>query len=243
MSEAQHIVKSFDAELRRLRGLLVEMGGLVESQVALAMQAVMSRDAAMATRAVELDPAVDALERQVEQFVIQMLALRQPMAGDLRQIVSALKVTAALERIGDYAKNAARRSIVLEQFRLPFSLAGLANMARLVQENLKLVIDAIGENDSDKAVEVWRSDEGIDDLYNSIFRELVTYMMEDARSITPCTHLLFIAKNLERMGDHATNIAETIHYAVTGEPLTEERPKGDASAFAVVRPPRDRDGA
>ena len=242
MSEAQHIVKSFDNELRRLRGLLTEMGGLVENQVALATQAIMSNDAVVATRAVELDPAVDALERQVEQLVIQMLALRQPMAGDLRQIVAALKITAALERIGDYAKNAARRSIVLGQYRLPFSLTGLANMSRLVQENLKLVIDAIGENDSAKAVQVWRSDEAIDDLYNSIFRELVTYMMEDARNITPCTHLLFIAKNLERMGDHATNIAETVHYAVTGENLTEERPKGDASAYAVIRP-RDREAS
>lgn len=240
MSEAQHIVKSFDAELRRLRGLLTEMGGLVESQVALATQALVSNDAVVATRAVELDPAVDALERQVEQLVIQMLALRQPMAADLRQVVAALKITSALERIGDYAKNAARRSIVLGQFRLPFSLTGLVNMSRLVQENLKTVIDAIGENDSTNAVQVWRSDEAIDDLYNSIFRELVTYMMEDARNITPCTHLLFIAKNLERMGDHATNIAEMVHYAVTGENLTAERPKGDASAYAVIRP-RERE--
>lgn len=240
MSDAQHIVKSYGQELRRLRGLLTEMGGLVENQVALATQAMVSNDAVVATRAVELDPAVDALERQVEQMVIQMLALRQPMAGDLRQIVSALKITAALERIGDYAKNAARRSIVLGQFRLPFSLTGLVNMSRLVQENLKLVVDAIGEGDSEKAVQVWRSDEAIDDLYNSIFRELVTYMMEDARNITPCTHLLFIAKNMERMGDHATNIAETVYYTVTGEVLKEDRPKGDASAFAVVRP-RERD--
>lgn len=240
MSDAPHIVKSYGQELRRLRGLLTEMGGLVENQVALATQAMVSNDAVVATRAVELDPAVDALERQVEQLVIQMLALRQPMAGDLREIVSALKITAALERIGDYAKNAARRSIVLGQFRLPFSLTGLVNMSRLVQENLKLVVDAIGENDSEKAVQVWRSDEAIDDLYNSIFRELVTYMMEDARNITPCTHLLFIAKNMERMGDHATNIAETVYYAVTGEVLTEDRPKGEGSAFAVVRP-RERD--
>ena len=236
MSEAQHIVKSFDVEFRRLRGLLTEMGGLVENQVALATQAIISNDPAIATRAVELDPAVDALERQVEQLVIQMLALRQPLAGDLRQIVAALKITAALERIGDYAKNAARRSIVLNQFRLPFSLMGLANMSRMVQESLKLVIDAIGENDSAKAVQVWRADEAIDELYNSIFRELITYMMEDARNITPCAHLLFIAKNMERMGDHATNIAETVHYAVQGQAMTEERPKGDNSTYAVVRP-------
>lgn len=231
-----HIVKSYTQELERLHDLLSEMGGLVESQVASATLAIVENDAAMAMKAVDADIEVDALERQAEQFVIRMLALRQPMANDLRQIVSALKIVAALERIGDYAKNVARRSVVLGQFTLPFSLTGVAAMARLVQENLRLVIDAVAENDEKKAVQVWRSDQAIDDLYNSIFRELITYMMEDARSITPCTHLLFIAKNLERIGDHATNIAETVHYAVTGEPLTEERPKGDGSAYAVVRP-------
>ena len=239
MPEAQHIVKSYSQELDRLRDLLTEMGGLVESQVALATEAIVTGDTARANRAVEQDRDVDALERQAEQLVIRMLALRQPMANDLRQIVAALKITAAMERIGDYAKNVAKRSIVLSQFHTPFSLTGLAAMARLVQENLRLVIDAISENDEAKAVQVWQSDQAIDDLYNSIFRELVTYMMEDARSITSCTHLLFIAKNLERIGDHATNIAETVHYAVTGEALTEERPKGDASAYAVVRPRLD----
>jgi phosphate transport system protein len=235
MSGAQHIVKSYAQELDRLRDLLAEMGGIVESQVALATEAIMTGDTVRASRAVEQDKEVDALERQAEQFVIRMLALRQPMASDLRQIVAALKITAALERIGDYAKNVAKRSIVLSQFTTPFSLSGLAAMSRLVQENLRLVIDAVGENDDKKAVQVWESDRAIDDLYNSIFRELITYMMEDARSITPCTHLLFIAKNLERIGDHATNIAETVHYAVTGEALTEERPKGDGSSYAVVR--------
>ena len=237
MAEAQHIVKSYAQELDRLRDLLTEMGGLVESQVALATEAIVTGDNTAATRAVEQDKDVDALERQAEQLVIRMLALRQPMANDLRQIVAALKITAAMERIGDYAKNVAKRSIVLSQFRTPFALTGLAAMARLVQENLRLVIDAISENDEAKAVQVWQSDQAIDDLYNSIFRELVTYMMEDARSITPCTHLLFIAKNLERIGDHATNIAETVHYAVTAEALTEARPKGDGSSYAVVRPP------
>ena len=240
MSEAQHIVKSFDQELAQLRSLLTEMGGLVENQVALATQAVVTQDADVATRAVLQDAAVDAIEQRTEQLVIRLLALRQPMAGDLRQIVAGLKITAGLERIGDYAKNVAKRSIVLGQFRLPFSLTGLANMSRLVQENLKLVIDAIGENDAEKAVQVWGSDAAIDDLYNSIFRELITYMMEDARSITPCTHLLFVAKNLERIGDHATNIAETIYYAVTGERLAEERPKGDSSAYAIVRSADER---
>ncbi len=212
------------------------MGGIVESQVALAAEAIMARDTEAATRVVEGDPKVDAIEREVEQFVIRMLALRQPMAADLRHIVAALKITGDLERIGDYAANVAKRSIVLGQFSLSLSLSGLGHMAQLVQDNLKLIIDAVGESDADKAIQVWRSDQMIDDLYNTVFRELITYMMEDPRNITPCTHLLFIAKNLERIGDHATNIAETVHYAVNGEPLTEARPKGDTSAYAVVRP-------
>ena len=241
MSEAQHIVKSYGQELDRVRNLMTAMGGMVENQVALATDAILNGDAGVATRAVELDPQVDAQEREAEELIIRMLALRQPMASDLRQIVGAMKITAAMERIGDYAKNIARRSIVLGQYRLPFSLTGIANMSRLVQENLKLVIDAIGENDADKAGQVWQADLAIDEIYNSIFRELVTYMMEDARNITPCTHLLFIAKNLERIGDHATNIAEHVHYAVSGEPLTEQRPKGDGSAYAVVRLPDDAD--
>ena len=159
-------------------------------------------------------------------FVIRLLALRQPVAGDLRQIVAALKITGDLERIGDYAANVAKRSIVLAQFSLPYSLAGLAHMARLVQEQLKSIIDALGDNDADKAVEVWRSDQVVDDIYNAIFRELITYMMEDPRNITPCTHLLFIAKNLERIGDHATNIAENLYYAVKGESLPDVAAEG-----------------
>ena len=234
----QHIVKSFTQELTSLRDLLTKMGGIVESQLALATQALADQDPDIAARAVQQDPAVDALEKQIEALVIRMLALRQPMAGDLRQIVAGLKISAGLERIGDYAKNVAKRSIVLGQFALPFSLTGIATMARLAQDNLRLVIDAIGENDAHKAVQVWQSDEAIDDLYNSIFRELVTYMMEDPRNITPCTHLLFIAKNIERIGDHATNIAETVHYAATGEALSDDRPRGtESSTYAVVRAP------
>jgi phosphate transport system protein len=237
MSEApEHLVKSYDQELKRLRNMMTQMGGIVESQVALAADAIMQRDAASATRAVEEDPKVDALEREVETFVIRLLALRQPVAGDLRQIVVALKITGDLERIGDYAANVAKRSIVLSQFSLPYSLAGLAHMARMVQGQLKSIIDALGANDAEMAIEVWRSDQVVDDIYNAIFRELITYMMEDPRNITPCTHLLFIAKNLERIGDHATNIAENLYYAVKGETLPELRPKGDTSAYAVIRP-------
>ena len=237
MSESpEHLVKSYDQELKRLGNLITEMGGIVESQVADAAEAIMQRDTEMAARVVEADPRVDAIEREVEQFVIRLLALRQPMAGDLRNIVAALKITTDLERIGDYASNVAKRSMVLSQFQLPLSLSGLGHMAQLVQANLKQIIDAVSEKDADKAIQVWRSDQVIDDLYNTVFRELITYMMEDPRNITPCTHLLFIAKNLERIGDHATNIAEIVHYAVTGQPLTEARPKGDTSAYAVVRP-------
>ena len=238
----EHLVKSFDQELKRLRNLMTEMGGIVETQVALAADAIMNRDAASATRAVEEDPKVDALEREVEKLVIRLLALRQPVADDLRRAVSALKITGDLERIGDYAANVAKRSIVLAQFSLPYSLAGLAHMAQMVQGQLKSIIDALGDNDAEKAVEVWRSDQVVDDIYNALFRELITYMMEDPRNITPCTHLLFIAKNLERIGDHATNVAENLYYAVTGESLPDSRPKGDTSAFAVVPTTRVRAG-
>jgi phosphate transport system protein len=237
MSEqSEHLVKSFDQDLKRLTDMLIRMGGIVENQVVLASEAVMERNAEAASRTVEEDVKVDALEREVDAFVIRMLALRQPMGADLRHVVAGLKITGDLERIGDYAANVAKRSIVLAQFPVPYSLGGLASMLGLVQAQLRSIIDALGSNDSDKAIEVWRSDRAVDDIYNTIFRELITYMMEDPRNITPCTHLLFIAKNLERIGDHTTNIAETIYYAVKGEVIPDVRPKGDTSAYAVVRP-------
>ena len=231
---AEHIVKSYEQDLKRLRDLITEMGGMVESQVALACAAVLQRDRAAAAAAMDADARVDAREHDIEQFVIQLLALRQPVAGDLRHIVATLKATGDLERIGDYAANVAKRSLVLQEFSLRDAGTGLAHMAHLVQENLKRIIDALGADDPEKALLVWRSDEAIDEIYNALFRELITYMMEDPRNITPCTHLLFIAKNLERIGDHATNIAETVYYAVTGIPLTEARPKSD---FATIKMP------
>ena len=232
--QTAHAFRSFDQELNRLHDMMAEMGGLVERELMLATAAVLEHDSAAATQAVELDPQVDAIEREVEQFVIRTLALRQPMAGDLRQVVTALKIIHDLERIGDYAANVAKRSIVLAEFAAPLNLGGLSHMARLVQEALKLTIDAIGARDTDLATEVWQNDSAIDDLYTTIFRELITYMMEDPRNITPCTHLLFVAKNLERIGDHATNIAETLYYAVKGENLPAARPKSDASPYASV---------
>ena len=168
--------------------------------------------------------------------MIRLLALRQPLADDLRQIVAAMRITVALERIGDYARNIAKRSLVLNEAPLPFRFGALAQMARLAQENLRLVIDAIGERDPAKSEQVWRSDEAIDDLYDAIFRELITYMMEDARHITPCTHLMFVAKNIERIGDHATNIAETVYYAATGASLPGKRPKGGGGREIETEP-------
>jgi phosphate transport system protein len=234
-AESEHIVKSYEQDLGRLKALLTQMGGMVEAQAANASRALLERNAAAADYAVQDDVAVDKLERDIGEFAIKLLALRQPVAADLRLIVSSIKIAGELERIGDYASNVAKRSLVLNEMSVPFTLSGMANMCRLVQENLKNTVDAIGESHADRALEVWRSDSMIDDVYSAIFREQITYMMEDPRNITPCTHLLFMAKNLERMGDHATNIAETVYYTITGQAMPSERPKGESS-FTVNRP-------
>jgi phosphate transport system protein len=228
--ETKHIVTSFGTDLKKLHDMISVMGGLVERALADASSALMDHDAVLAARVVEMDPKIDAEERAVEQFAVRLLALRQPVADDLRQVIQALKVVTDLERIGDYAANIAKRSLVLNHMASSFSLSGLGQMAMLVQQNLKSSIDAVGDADPQKAVAVWRADQMVDDLYNTIFRELITYMMEDARSITACTHLLFIAKNLERIGDHTTNIAELTYYAVTGQALPDFRPKGDQTS-------------
>ncbi|WP_272910919.1 phosphate signaling complex protein PhoU [Falsiroseomonas oryziterrae] len=235
--QPEHIVRSYDEQLRRLRDMVARMGGLAERQVHDATQALVRRDAQLASEVVARDAALDTLEREIEAFCIRILALRQPMASDLRFIVAAMKVSHDLERIGDYARNAAKRGIVLAQQPPIGSLNGFQRMSVLVQENLKMAIDALANGDAEAAQRVWASDEPIDTVYNGIFREMLTHMMEDPRNITAAIHLLFIAKNLERIGDHATNIAETVHYAVRGDSLPEDRPKADASAFAVVQPP------
>ncbi len=233
--EPKHIVTSFEIDLKKLHDMIAGMGGLVERAVANSATALLEHNADIASRVIEDDHQIDAEERAVEQFAVRLLALRQPVADDLRQIVQALKVITDLERIGDYAANIAKRSLVISQVASTFSLSGLGQMALLVQQNLKSAIDAVGEADPQKAIAVWRADQAVDDLYNTIFRELITYMMEDARSITACTHLLFIAKNLERIGDHTTNIAELTYYAVTGQALPDFRPKGDRTS-AYVHP-------
>ena len=229
-NESKHIVSSFEADLKKLHDMIAAMGGLVERAVADAATALLTHDANLAANVIEHDAQINAEQHAVEQFAVRLLALRQPVADDLRQIIQALKVVTDLERVGYYAANIAKRSIVINQVASNFSLSSLGQMAALVQQNLKSSIDTVGEANPQKAIALWRADQAVDDLYNTIFRELITYMMEDARNITACTHLLFIAKNLERIGDHTTNIAELVYYAVTGENLPDFRPKGDTTA-------------
>jgi len=230
----EHIVRSFEQELRRIANLVTQMGGVAEAQVAAAVRAVARRDVALAAQVTQADQRLDAYERAIDAEAFRLLALRQPMAQDLREIVSALKISSDLERIGDYAANVAKRSLVLAQVPAVRPVVGIPRMGRLVEGILKDVLDSYTERDVAKAVAAWERDQELDDLYTSLFREVLTDMMEDPRNITPCTHLLFMAKNLERIGDHATNVAETIHFLVVGEPLAGERPKNDTSSVTIL---------
>ncbi len=240
---SEHIVKSFDDELKQLSDIVIQMGGLAEAQLQSAVEALTRRDADLGGRVVRADARIDELEQRIDQLVVKTLALRQPMAQDLRHVVAALKIASDLERIGDYAANVGKRAIALSQMAPMKPLSGIPRMARLTQGIIKDVLDAYIELDAAKAIEVWNRDEEVDEMYTSLFRELLTYMMEDPRNITGCTHLLFIAKNIERIGDHATNIAETVHFLVVGKDIAAARPKGDTSSFAVIAPPDGRDGA
>ncbi len=233
---AEHIIKSYDEELQRLSKMIVEMGGLAESQLAAAIEAVVKRDSQLAALVIEADEKVDQLERDLDNLAVRLLALRQPMARDLREIVAALKIASDLERICDYAANVAKRSIALSQAPPIQPVHALPRMAHLALLLVKDVIDAYVERDAEKAVAVWMRDEELDEMYSSLFREFLTYMMEDPRNIGVCTHLLFMAKNIERIGDHATNIAEDLYYLVHGTPLAQVRPKGDKSSLEFVAP-------
>ena len=225
---SNHIVKSYDAEFAELDLLMAQMGGLAEKQLADASAALLRRDPALANKAIDADRAIDQLERQLQERAILMIAKRQPIANDLRHIMTVLKIASDLERIGDLAKNIAKRARAVASETHPKPLmTGLGHMTELALEQLTDVLDAFSKRDGAKALAVWRADAGLDALYNSIFRELLTYMMEDPRNIGLCTHLLFAAKNIERVGDHTTNIAENIHFLVTGQVLNDERPKGD----------------
>jgi phosphate transport system protein len=231
----EHTMKAFDADLQELSRMVAEMGGLAEQQISDAIDALDRRDATLAQRVITGDAPIDALQRDVEEKVILTIARRQPMAVDLREVVGALRISNDLERIGDLAKNIAKRVLVLDsEFRSQKVMRGVEHMAELVLAQIKDVLDSYARRDAQKAIAVWRSDEGVDAVNNSLFRELLTYMMEDPRNIGICIHLLFCAKNIERMGDHATNIAETVYYMVEGRPLGDDRPKGDKTSMTMV---------
>ncbi len=232
---ADHIVKSFDQELTDLGRRIAEMGGIAETMLAQATRALEKGDTDLAQIVIASDPKLDALEREIEDKAILVIARRQPMAVDLRAVISSLRIASDLERIGDLAKNVAKRVVAIEgRFPPATIVGGVSHMSELAQDRLRRVIDAYAQRDVPAAVDVWEHDDEIDQLHSSLFRELLTYMMEDPRNIGFCAHLLFCAKNIERVGDHATNIAETIHYLVTGETLTSERPR-DSGAYAPVR--------
>jgi phosphate transport system protein len=234
MAMQEHIVASFDDELNDLNQKIAEMGGLAEQLVGDSVTALSRRDTELAQRIIRDDQRIDRLQRHVEDNATLMIAKRQPMAKDLREIMAAIHIANDLERVGDLAKNNAKRVIALEgNFAVQRLVAGVEHIAELSLAQLKNVLDAYASRDLEAADSVWARDDEIDAMYTSLFRELLTYMMEDPRNITFCTHLLFCAKNLERIGDHATNIAETVHYLITGVPKTEERPKKDTTAVTV----------
>jgi phosphate transport system protein len=229
---SDHIMKRFDEELERLNATINEMGGLTESQFTKALTALRDGDSVAAEQVIADDQRVDAIDTKVQQQTVELLALRQPMANDLRVILSSIKIAAALERIADYAKNTAKRSIVLSQGSAPASaVAGIERLGRMVRAALKDVLDAFADDDVAKAHDVWQRDEDTDQVYTGLFRELLTYMMEDPRTITACSHLMFIAKNIERAGDHVTNIAELVSFRITGQTFAEARPKGGAAIY------------
>ena len=231
---SMHTVKSFDEDLRQLRSYISQMGGLAEAQIMGAIEALNSRDPEMARAIVARDRAIDDLEVEAERHAVQTIARRQPLADDLREVISALKIAALLERIADYAKNIAKRATVLSQTDPVQPMVIIPEMGRTVTHMLKDVLDAYGSRDADKARAVWERDKNVDDFYNALFRSLLTYMMENPQKITPSTHVMFIAKNLERIGDHATNIAEIIYFNVTGTYMEADRPKSDETAYAIV---------
>jgi phosphate transport system protein len=231
----EHTAKAFDTDLQELTRLVAEMGGLAEKQIADSVDALVHRDAERAMRVVAVDPSIDALQHEIEEKAVLTIARRQPMAVDLREIVSALRISNDLERVGDLAKNIAKRVTALSgEFHPQKLIRGVEHMAEMVLGQLKEVLDSYAGHDLDKALAVWKGDEEVDAMCTSLFRELLTYMMEDPRNITFCIHLMFAAKNIERMGDHATNIAETVYFLIEGRAIVDQRPKGDTLAALVA---------
>ena len=224
---SDHTVRAYDAELDFIDRKIAEMGGVAEKMLGDAMEALQRLDVELAKSVVQSDPHLDALQREIEDMAVLTIARRQPMAIDLRQLVGAIHIAGDLERTGDLAKNIAKRAVkVVNDARLPRAMVGLKHMAELAALQLKEVLDAYAQRDAERALAVWKRDAEVDALEDSVFRDLLTFMMEDPRNISFCAHLLFCSKNLERIGDHATNIAEKIHYMKTGGALPLQRPKG-----------------
>ena len=230
-----HIVKDFNEELSQLDNLLAEMGGLCEAQLSKAMEAMVKRDVDLASAVIEGDRRIDDLEKQVDSLAINLIALRQPMAADLRMIIASLKVANNLERVGDYAKNIGKRTIALSKSPVISNTANsIQRMSTMVEGMIKNALDALINRDSQRAKDVRISDQEVDQMHSSLFKELLTFMAEDPESISTCTHLLFIAKNLERIGDHMASVAEQIVFIVEGEILDDERPKKDKTSSTVL---------
>ncbi len=222
-----HTVKAYDRELDALDRLIAEMGGIAEKMVVEAVDALASADTVLAHQVVAADPRLDALQREIENLAVMTIARRQPVSIDLRELIGAIRVADDLERVGDLAKNIAKRTIKLgTEARVPRAIVGLRHMNDVATELMKDVLDAYAQRDAERAREVWERDVDLDALEDSVFRDLLTHMMEDPRNISFCAHLLFCSKNIERIGDHATNIAETVVYLVTGAPMPSERPRG-----------------
>jgi phosphate transport system protein len=225
----EHTVRAYDEELDAITAELARMGGLAEAEVADAIRAIATRDTALASSVIVRDAKLDGLEMEIERKAVRLIALRQPVADDLRRTVAAMKISMNLERCGDLAKNIAKRALVIAESEPVTPLtSSIERMGELVTTRLKDVLDALASREVDQAIAVWTQDHEVDEHYDAIFRELLTYMMGDPRMITACAHLLFVAKNLERIGDHATNIAEILHYEITGIELADERPKSDS---------------
>lgn len=234
---SDHTVRAYDDELMEIGRKITEMGGIAETMLSNAIQSLVKGDTELAQRVIATDPKLDALEREIEEKAVLTIARRQPMAIDLRALVSAIRIASDLERIGDLAKNVGKRVVAIDgQFAPQKIVGGVIHISDLALDRLHRVLDAYAHRDVEGAMSVWKEDEEIDQLYNSLFRELLTYMMEDPRNIGFCAHLLFSAKNIERIGDHATNIAETIKYLVTGESMTTDRPRA-ADGYAPLPTP------
>jgi phosphate transport system protein len=232
MNVSEHTARVFDTDLIKLTQLVAQMGGLAQKQISDSIDALTRRDTGLARQVIAADATVDALQRQIEEKAIATIALRQPMAIDLRALVAMLRIANDLERVGDLAKNIGKRVLAVSGDNSQRALMrGLKHMAALVVAQLAAVLDAFVDRNPAKALRVWKADKEVDALYVSLFRELITYSMEDPGTISMCIHHLFCAKNIERMGDHATNIAEAVHYMVEGHAIAGERPKGDTSSY------------